>query len=113
MLVVRFDYAIGEVAERPRQWQATIVAYDYELFVDQGLEILVYHWHPHVPHSVPFPHLHVGNATTPVDLSKAHLPTGFVGLSAVLRLAIDDLGVEPLRPDWRAVLESAEQNAET
>jgi hypothetical protein len=38
------------------------------------------------------------------------MPTGKVTLEAVLLLAIEelDLGVQPLRPDWRAILTEAQ-----
>ena len=71
--------------------------------------ILSYHWHPNGRSRVKTPHLHVGGRTTPVDLSKAHLPTGFVTLPAVIRMTITEFGVEPLRADWRDVLAEAER----
>jgi hypothetical protein len=69
--------------------------------------ILAYHWHPSGRSTVTAPHLHVGGRTAPVDLSKAHLPTGVVALPAVVRMSITELGVEPLRTDWREVLDQA------
>jgi hypothetical protein len=34
-----------------------------------------------------------------------HLPTGFITLADIVRLLIDEFGVEPLRADWRDVLD--------
>ena len=66
--------------------------------------ILAYHWHPVGVSPVTAPHLHLGGQLMDVDVGKAHLPTGVVSLQAVLRLAIADLGVAPLRDEWREVL---------
>ena len=41
-------------------------------------------------------------------LSVAHVPTGPVMLEAVLRLAIQELGVRPARTDWLAVLDATQ-----
>ena len=37
-------------------------------------------------------------------LARAHIPTGTVQLFDVLRFGIADLGVRPLRADWRDIL---------
>ena len=92
-----------------RRWSVAIVGYDYSLRERDGVEVLAYHWHPTGPSPVTAPHLHVGGRTAPVDLSKVRLPTGPVSLAAVVRMTIADLGVEPLRPDWHAVLDRAER----
>lgn len=55
------------------------------------------------------PHLHVHVRTAPIDLSKVRLPTGHVSLVAVIRMAITELGVEPLRADRHDVLERDER----
>ena len=57
-----------------------------------------------------FPHLHVGCQIPPYDMRRPHLRTGFVTLPMVIRMAIAELGVEPLRADWDAVLRRAEQS---
>ena len=44
------------------------------------------------------------------DLSKAHLLAGPITLVALIRMAITELGVEPLRPDWRPILDRAERD---
>lgn len=86
-------------------------AYLFAIGDDSGRELIAYHWHPQGPSRVTGPHLHVhadiqlGSAWLP----KAHLPTGTVALQDVLRLAIEELGVEPLRDDWQAVLEASRE----
>ena len=85
-----------------------------------GREILAYHLHSEVG-GAGFPHLHVGhgivraevleraglsiahNALRP-EVAGAHLPTAIVSLIDVLRAAIEELGVQPQRRDWRSIL---------
>jgi hypothetical protein len=63
------------------------------------------------------PHLHVTGASpfvlspTPgrqealsIPAGKAHFPTGPVSLQSIIRLLIEDFGVQPARPDWQAIL---------
>jgi hypothetical protein len=45
-------------------------------------------------------------------LKGAHLATGRVALESLLRCAIAELGVEPLREDWRKVLDASERRFE-
>jgi hypothetical protein len=52
------------------------------------------------------PHLHVQGEREIAGqpLGKLHLPTGEIRLEDIVALAIEELGAEPLREDWRAVL---------
>lgn len=95
--------------------------YAYRLSDVADREILVLHGTPDAtdPNAVTFPRLHSGPAilggqTTirPRDPHKAHVPTGFVPLAAVVRLAIVDLGVVPLRADWDEMLRRAESGGQ-
>lgn len=86
-----------------------------EVSTEDGLEILAYHWHPDTRSHVLDPHLHVGPATIgtnaiyrPGVMHQVHFPTGFVPLASVIRMAIEELGVEPRRPDWESILLNAE-----
>lgn len=108
MLDVLHLYRLVDGAKNRGSWRAATVGYFYTLRDHQGRGVLAYHWHPNGPSPVTHPHLHVGGRTTPIDLRKAHLPTGQVSLVAVVRMAIAELGVAPLRPDWQAVLDRAE-----
>ncbi|HEX5502572.1 MAG TPA: hypothetical protein VFW96_08100 [Thermomicrobiales bacterium] len=95
-------------AEEAGRWTVHTASYSYEFMLRDGLEIIAYHYHPAGPSPVKTPHLHVRSATAPVPLSKAHIPTGRISLEAVLRFAIVELKVEPLRADWAAVLDRGE-----
>ena len=81
----------------------------YQLQDRDGRLCLAYHWHPTGRSPFTAPHLHVGCRIPPHDLSKAHLLSGPVTLPMVIRMAITELGVEPLRADWEAVLDRAER----
>jgi hypothetical protein len=106
-LSVRYRFTL--VAERParRPWQARTVAYYYTLSDVDGPEILGYHWHPEGMSHETAAHLHLGAALKlgRTGMMKAHLPTGHVQLPYILRLAIRDLGVRPLRSDWSEILD--------
>ena len=86
-------------------------------WMQQGRELFVYHWHPSGRSQNRDPHLHIsavtlrltGGRSRQVDrklpIDKAHFPTGQVTLQQVIRLLIEDLGVEPRVPNWQEVLE--------
>jgi hypothetical protein len=99
-LTVVLDFAFAQ----SDRWEARLVGYSHEILYADGPMLLAYHWHPVGLSHVTTPHLHLGGSLAGIDLSKAHLPTGVVPLQEILRFAIVDLGVEPLRGDWRAVL---------
>lgn len=79
-----------------------------------GVELLAWHWQPDAAAAGPdYPHLHVSAALRPllpsgdraiVPLDKLHLPTGVVPLTAVVRMLIEEFGVQPRAADWRARL---------
>ena len=100
-LSVRIGFRVLETPGERRPWEASIVAYRYTLEDRAGQEILSYHWHPEGRSDVSVPHLHLGPGATEgrvlADLAAAHLPTGYISLQAVLRLAIAELGVRPLQ----------------
>lgn len=98
-------------------FQMRTVQYLYAFSTPQGQEILSFHWTPEAigANVVTTPHLHIGSviavgqtALRPGDLHKAHIPTGSVSVEAVVRLAIAEFGVEPLRPNWEEVLQGTE-----
>jgi hypothetical protein len=95
--------------EDPGRWRVRTASYLYEVRDRQSRKILSYHWHPRGRSAVVRPHLHIEQQTSPTDLSKAHLPTGNISLVDVVRMAITELGAEPLRPDWLAALDRAER----
>jgi hypothetical protein len=117
--VVGLDASVPS-ARRPQRVE--IVSYFYQLSTQTGSEIVAFHRPPATldPNAVTLPHLHLGPAivagqTTirPRDLhKKARVPTGVVSLAAVVRLAIAEFGVVPLRTDWDRVLRAAEEAGE-
>ena len=102
---------------RDARFRVDTVGYFYQLATAADPELLGFHWTPDAigVGAVSFPHLHIGPAIIagqaairPKDLHKAHIPTGVVSLAAIVRLAITEFGVEPLRSDWARVLALAE-----
>lgn len=96
-------------------YRVTTVSYFYSLETADHREIINFQWTPESPRGMTFPHLHIGSAVTrhaslirPRDLHKAHIPTGRVSLESVIRLAIDEFGVEPKKPAWSDILSTSE-----
>ena len=101
-LGLRLVMAIRYVLVEDAGWGASTTGYRFRLEGVDGRELVSWHWHPDGLSGVRWPHLHVDAvALAPrSQLTGAHLPTGSaVDLSAVLRLAIADLGVPPRRRD--------------
>jgi hypothetical protein len=94
-------------------------------------EILAYHWHPDVRLAdgtlIAYPHLHINRGAVRIDiadgvriapnrnllrpdLALAHLPTRRIALEDVIRLAIEQFGVAPLRSDWDATLRAGRES---
>lgn len=99
-----------------RQWALQVSSYIYRVSTHDGVEILAFHWHPDGHSHVIDPHLHIGPASIgtnaqyrPGTMHNAHFPTGSVPLASVIRMAIEELGVEPRRPDWDAILRFADR----
>ena len=110
--VVRVKSAVGDlqlrlqqafcVAEDPAapsralRWEVALTGYEYQVLAGDGE--VAWHWHPWSTNREP--HLHVSAG----PLAGVHLPSGPVGLEAVLRVLIGELGVSALREDWEQVL---------
>ena len=112
-LSLRQNYRIVEF-EGPRgPWKVQTVAYAYRLDAPAG-ELIAYHWHPQGLSTVTSPHLHLGAGAELgfALLQGAHVPTGRIAIEDLLRLAIGELAVQPLRDDWREVLEGAQAGYE-
>lgn len=95
------------VEDRRDAWNVDTLGYEYALLDREGRELVAYHWHPTTgPSTMKAPHLHLGPAATVghKPLVRAHLPTGFVALQDVLRVAVTELGVKPRRRDWARIL---------
>jgi hypothetical protein len=94
------------------EWKSRTLAYVYELKVDREdePELLGWHWHPLTTPDRLLPHVHVRADYNGLKdhLAKLHLPSGRVSFEEIVRLLIEDLGVEPARNDWDAILSESE-----
>ncbi len=109
-LTVEIGYRIHDTlpVEDKGRWAVTSAMYMYTFYDARGGQLLSYHWHPEGRSPITTPHLHLGASAVTRDLlATAHLPTGLITLIDVIRLAIQDFGVRPLRRDWAAVLDRA------
>ena len=106
MFRMQQSYRIIESELLRGSWMVEIVGCDYAILDSEQTEIMLYHWHPAGNSHITTPHLHIerGAQVGRRELQGAHLPTGHVSLTAFLRLLILDLGVQPSRPDWNAIL---------
>jgi hypothetical protein len=108
-LLLAIQYRIVEAEGERGPWKTTGVQYEYIVKRwNDHREVLTYHWHPNGRGPMKDPHVHVGSAMlvsgATLD-SKAHVSTGRVSVEDIIRLAIDELHVEPRRAEWRKVTE--------
>ena len=98
--------ATDDEPEQRLSWRVTSRGYTYAIYDSEGREILLYHWHPIGASVVETPHLHLkqGAQVGRAEVRNAHLPTGEVSLNAVLRVLIEEMGVNPRRTDWESIL---------
>ena len=110
-IAMRFRVAANTSGED--RWEIQTFAYSYLLFRDDKEEV-GYHWDDEAVAGVPTPHVHFGKDLAHtglpredrdrlVTLAAAHMPTGLVPFTQILRAAIRDLGVEPLRRQGEGV----------
>jgi hypothetical protein len=104
LLSIAHWYRVVAATPVRRSWDTTTVGYSYELLGAGEREFFAFHWHPQSRSPITFPHVHIGAQVAEFDLSKIHLPTGSLTLPQIVRFAIEELAVEPLRDDWRAAL---------
>ena len=106
MLRVQQTYRLVESGPPGDSWQVDVVSYNYVVFDFEQREIVVYHWHPRGNSHVLTPHLHFGQGAQVgrPEVRDAHLPTGDVSLNAILRVLIEEMGVQPRRSDWESIL---------
>lgn len=95
----------------PGEWKATTRGYAYTVYDTIGHEptkAIAWHWHPGTGKSDE-PHLHVYREGQIAGefLNKLHLPGERVAFEAVVNFVIQELGVDPLRDDWSALIDSA------
>jgi hypothetical protein len=100
-----------ELRQQDGMRTALTTEYSFQLRERTGPEIIAFHWHPNQENQLRFPHLHIRSRTGSVDISRRrHVPTGVVSLSSVVRFALVEHGVRPLRADWEQVLNVGEQH---
>jgi hypothetical protein len=110
-LAVAHFYRIVEEPGPRGPWRVKTAGYSYIIHGAEGRELYAFQWQPHGPSPVTTPHLHLGSGlgTGNPQLPKKHIPTGRISLEEVIRMAIRELGVEPLRDDWEEVLAESEE----
>ena len=100
---------VADPAVAAHRWRVLPSMYVYTIYGSGDRVLLAYHWHPQGRSPVTTPHLHLGPGSGAIDLlTGAHLPTSTVTLVDVVRMAVGELGVRPLRSDWDAILDRAE-----
>ena len=117
----RFEIIRTDVVGAP--YRLHTLQYTYEFAIDVtpdhpgGTEVLSFHWTPESlnPGEKRFGHVHIKSpmlaAVTPIApgrFSTVHIPTDRLCLEQVIRFAIEDLGVVPLRRDWEMILSDGE-----
>jgi hypothetical protein len=113
LFFMAISIGIEEAVDAHGEAALSVREYRYRLMEPDERELLAYHWHPHGSSLVTAPHMHLssrmpvihlplGNA---IALSDMHLPTGFVGVADIVRFLIIEVGVEPRRRDWEAVID--------
>ena len=100
-------YRIVEQDPPRNEWLVVVVGYDYAVYDYDEREVLLYHWHPGGSSPVSAPHLHlgIGAQVGRRDVREAHLPTGHIPLQGLLRVLIEEMGVQPRRADWNMILD--------
>ncbi len=97
--------------------EVEVTQYWYQFALPNGGKLLTFHWTPErsSPGQRTYPHLHVESSVLdpagpflPDTFNKLHIPTGPVSLAAIVRFAIEELGVTPIPRDWNERLLKAE-----
>ncbi len=108
----RMMYAIIK-DDRPGKgpFRVTTRGYGYTLRKSTKEVIIDYHWHPTGNSDEVRPHIHLGASQLRPDAvitNKQHVLTGRTTFEQAIANAIQ-MGAEPLRPDWEAVLAATER----
>jgi hypothetical protein len=113
LLRVSYGYLIERDAGDASGYRVENTGYLFRILDPDEHEILAYHWHPVGRSSVTHPHLHLSSRIAPISLGRGqddlpladvHIATGFIDFADVVRMLVEEFGVEPLRDDWRDVL---------
>lgn len=112
-LFVGMDYTIIEQTDvaADQRYRVTTDKYTYHLYSSLGEEVLLYHWHPDTAYTGP--HLHVAQqqlSNNPNLRATMHVPTARLALESLALFLIDELGVTPLYPTYRQIIEGHLEN---
>lgn len=105
-------FRINPITADNCHWDVEVSGYNYTFEVQRPHmaphELIAFHWHPDHNQRVRFPHVHLGYGAGELrhGLDKAHIPTGRLTIADIVRFAITELGVEPMRGDWAEILET-------
>lgn len=105
-MLMSIQYRIVKAEGDHGPWKTTVAQYEYSLLSENRQEVLGFHWHPEGRSPVVWPHVHIGSvalANGGALTRHAHVPTSRIAVEDVLRMAIMDLGVQPLLDDWEPV----------
>jgi hypothetical protein len=99
---MRVEVARIDIPNAP--FDCRLTGYWYEIRMPGDRELIAYHWTPEIGgNQRPFPHLHIGSVVAsggqvmPNQFNKLHIPTGLLPAAAIVRFAIEELGVS-VRP---------------
>lgn len=104
-LDIGLQYSIIKTGDSGKMaYRCTTKAYAYAILDAENHPLFAWHWHPFGNSSYYEPHAHPFAIDPRLLPSRAHFPTGRISLEQVIRFAIDQLKVEPVRNDWDKVL---------
>ncbi len=102
---------VREYSGNAEPYSCEVVTYWHTFGSVGNNEILAFHWAPDAAGNArTFPHVHIGHmisgrgAFASDRFHKLHIPTGFVPVEAIVRFAIEELGVEVRRGFDRAAV---------
>lgn len=100
-LQIGFWIQIVQFPENRSLYEAKVARYLFAFSDGDDREFLGFHWNPFaLGQERTFPHLHVGQVASgrgnvlPDRFHKLHIPTGVVTAQAIVRFAIEELGVQ-------------------
>lgn len=105
-LSLAMRFRVAPAASKEDRWEIQTFAYVYQLYLDDR-EIIAYHWdhegastggvtipHAHFGKELPHPTMSREDREAIGSIAAAHMPTGLVSFTDVLRMVTRDFGVE-------------------
>lgn len=100
-------------SRRDQRYRVSTRGYMYGISGAAG-EIFSAHWHPNSQvSSFKAPHYHLGDVALSdegVYLARAHIPSGRVSFEEIIRMLLEQFGVQPLCDDWSDRLDRTEKD---